>query len=457
MPEIRHKQTQPFPDATYSELFIPDDGYLGTGVFEIELRRSAFDTMSFSILEAKRPDFSLEIRADPAEGVLRVHLGHEKSGSYELTSRQVYRLSTTMDADTQILKVPFERWHIGTVSVGGVALRSSVKGHRDDDWVLSNDPSAMGHPPNADKRVPCGGPFPEHEGTVVIAFPEPDLPDPLQQKLLDTFRTDVANFVFVAHHEGNTALEVYRDASKSLIYHHWNPSFGERKIAVPLVDLLDGQLRAILLSFSWSPQQSAVHVKLLRKDGKHEAREGFAFSHDKLLLVEDTLRRFDELLEDAKREEDAHQFLKAHPILLGLTSSINPLSKLKLGGDYVTDFVLREAADGYVFVEIERPTLALFKKGVPPERSAELNHAIEQIESWRAWINNHHTYLLTKLDGLTPDPMCWLVAGRRRNLTADQFTRLAQINATYRGLFRIYTYDDVADRVRNILMRVRGV
>jgi hypothetical protein len=41
-----------------------------------------------------------------------------------------------------------------------------------------------------------------------------------------------------------------------------------------------------------------------------------------------------------------------NPAVLGLTSVIDPISKLPLGSDFVTDFVLGEIPCGFVLVEI---------------------------------------------------------------------------------------------------------
>ncbi len=101
-----------------------------------------------------------------------------------------------------------------------------------------------------------------------------------------------------------------------------------------------------------------------------------------------------------------------------------PLSKFELGSDYVTDFVIQEAPTSYVFVKIERPQMRLFNKSKgnrPPERTQALNHAIEQLENWKAWIAKNHSYISNKLEGVAPSPVCWLIAGRRTCLsTAEQ-------------------------------------
>lgn len=154
------------------------------------------------------------------------------------------------------------------------------------------------------------------------------------------------------------------------------------------------------------------------------------------------------------KEEEVHQFLKNNSLIIGLTSIIEPISKFKLGDDYVTDFVIREIPDGYVFIEIERPDMKLFKKTTPPGRTHEFNHAIEQLESWKAWIGENYPYISQKLEGLSPNPVFWLIAGRRTNLSSEEKKRLAEINEQYRNVCKIFTYDDLIDRVKAVISKM---
>ena len=173
-----------------------------------------------------------------------------------------------------------------------------------------------------------------------------------------------------------------------------------------------------------------------------------------LAALQKKVAEFEALLESAAREEEAHQFLKANPTVLGLTSVIDPISKLPLGSDFVTDFVLDEIPYGFVLVEIEKATTRLFKKTSPPERTQELNHAIEQVEHWRAWVARNHSYIASKLPGISPTPLCWVIAGRSRDMDNDQEARLAQINEQQRGVYAILTYDDLLNRLKVVLGRI---
>jgi len=155
-----------------------------------------------------------------------------------------------------------------------------------------------------------------------------------------------------------------------------------------------------------------------------------------------------------KKEEEVHQFLRNNSIIIGLTSIIEPISKFKLGDDYVTDFVIREIPDGYVLIEIERPDMKLFKKTSPPERTQKFNHAIEQMEKWRAWVGENHSYISSKLKGISPNPLCWLIAGRKTKLSPEEIERLAEINDEYKGSYKIFTYDDLIDRVKAVIRKM---
>lgn len=176
--------------------------------------------------------------------------------------------------------------------------------------------------------------------------------------------------------------------------------------------------------------------------------------------VDRLLGQFQEFLELGVQEEVLHQFLKDSTQLLALTSSMDPISKFRLGSEYVTDFVIQEVPDGYVLVEIERPNIRLFnrpkKVGYPPERSRDFNHAIEQTEIWRAWVGRNHAYVNQQLPGISPTPLCWLIAGRSATLTTDEKQQLARYNEQQRHSLRVWTYDDFFERIETILRRMTG-
>jgi hypothetical protein len=105
------------------------------------------------------------------------------------------------------------------------------------------------------------------------------------------------------------------------------------------------------------------------------------------------MAEWDELLSGKHPEGIYHNFLARHAGLFLATSSHDAVvvSKLKLGADFESDFVIvrDNFSDGleYVFVEIEVPHERPLVGANRPGR--RLNFALGQINSWRQWIATH--------------------------------------------------------------------
>jgi hypothetical protein len=113
----------------------------------------------------------------------------------------------------------------------------------------------------------------------------------------------------------------------------------------------------------------------------------------KTKLYSDIVAEWQALLDDTNQNELAyHSFLQKTPaIFLTLSESYLAVSKLKLGSDYETDFVIVEEgySDGtlYELIEIESPHTNLFdQKGKP---TAKFNAALQQIRDWRRFLINN--------------------------------------------------------------------
>jgi hypothetical protein len=111
------------------------------------------------------------------------------------------------------------------------------------------------------------------------------------------------------------------------------------------------------------------------------------------------LAALEHALVTATREEDLQQVLQAHPSLLvhhlrgGHGRYVLP--KVRLGSEHVTDFIIGDRASyGYewVLVELESPFAKMFKQDGDP--SAALNHALQQVGSWRTWLARNLDYAM---------------------------------------------------------------
>lgn len=95
---------------------------------------------------------------------------------------------------------------------------------------------------------------------------------------------------------------------------------------------------------------------------------------------------------DQLKEADYHNFLAANPAIFLIESNAYlAISKLKLGSEYETDFVIVKEgySDGtiYELIEIESPHTALFDKSGKP--TAKLNAALQQIRDWKRFLINN--------------------------------------------------------------------
>lgn len=99
---------------------------------------------------------------------------------------------------------------------------------------------------------------------------------------------------------------------------------------------------------------------------------------------------------DTLKEQDYHRFLFKNPsMFLICHDAYLVLSKIKLGMDYETDFVIVEEgySEGtiYELIEIETPHTKLFdNKGKP---TAKLNSSLQQIRDWKRYLINNKSFL----------------------------------------------------------------
>ena len=127
-------------------------------------------------------------------------------------------------------------------------------------------------------------------------------------------------------------------------------------------------------------------------------------------IIAEFQRRLDE---QTNKEEPLHLFLRDNPILLA-PDHIKCLFKPKFGEKYVPDFILVQVADydeKCTLIEIEHAEHKLFTKNGDP--TAELNHAMTQIDDWRDWLKLNAGYgkanLVLKI--LNTDGIAMLISG----------------------------------------------
>lgn len=182
-----------------------------------------------------------------------------------------------------------------------------------------------------------------------------------------------------------------------------------------------------------------LNVEVYKPDASGQVR-------DPKLVVAERLRQlisaFESLLDDVSREEDLHAFLVSNPWLLE-AKAVNIQSKVRLGTEYVTDFVIELPTGDYVLVEIERANHNLYTAGNNP--TAALTHAVQQVEDWLEWCHTHGEYLRSSFPRIH-EPQGLVVIGRRGSLNSRSTKALRRRNASNK--VRVMTYDDLLDGTR---------
>ncbi len=165
--------------------------------------------------------------------------------------------------------------------------------------------------------------------------------------------------------------------------------------------------------------------------------------------------RFERIINTAEREEDLQKFLAENPFILAqqLPHCHHVIPKFRLGGRYVSDFLLLEIASSgweWVLVEIEPANAQLVtQSGQLAER---VRNGVQQVKDWRDWLMNNRDEAIRprSADGLGLQGIDyiwgWVVVGRRSQVT-DRFNRLRnQIQRDSR--IEIMTYDRLLNRFK---------
>ncbi len=176
--------------------------------------------------------------------------------------------------------------------------------------------------------------------------------------------------------------------------------------------------------------------------------------------LKELLSEYNNVLEDASKEEDLQQYLKQNQQLL--VFALNPTANIKchpkyaLGREHKTDFVLENDPPrpfSHIFVEIEPAAIQLFLTA-KAELCQRANHAISQLMDWRSWVKANIAYI--RGDFPTLDQCQYVVImGRNKDIDAKQRQRLNELNAEHNWRL-LLTYDDIADALEGLITNFEG-
>ena len=167
---------------------------------------------------------------------------------------------------------------------------------------------------------------------------------------------------------------------------------------------------------------------------------------------EDVINQFEDLLDDATKEEEVQQFLKEYPFLIRQSMYVYP--KQKLGEDFVTDFILVNMLDQgpkYTLVEIERPSMRILTEG--NEFTAEFKHAEKQILDWIIWLEQNQDYIQRRLERFE-SPSYLIIGGRSKDMTEEEKRYIRAWNRSQKNT-EFLSYDDLLVQARELLASLR--
>lgn len=145
------------------------------------------------------------------------------------------------------------------------------------------------------------------------------------------------------------------------------------------------------------------------------------YAHSQLLEI---AAQFLSLLQKEKKEEVVQKFLEHNKVLLARFHAQRLFIKPRILGKFNADFAVLDSQGVLTLIEIERPTLRLFKKN--GHLRSEFNHAYEQVQDWLDEVLRHRAAVIEGL-GLNADQVLSIrgcvVAGRAKSEKREHLRR----------------------------------
>jgi hypothetical protein len=196
--------------------------------------------------------------------------------------------------------------------------------------------------------------------------------------------------------------------------------------------------------------KKGLHGLLRRYETTINNISSVAAMYDRYAL-EEYCRQFKKILDsNPEKEEVLQEFLNEHKVFLHRFAALQIQAKPPILSKYNADFVILNNRKELLLVEIERSTIKLLKKsknafGV----TADLQHAIDQVRSWRQIFDDYRDAALANIDIDKKDVVKIrgiVIAGR----TPDNPDEARYFRSLDLGV-DLFTYDDlISDVVESI-------
>lgn len=192
--------------------------------------------------------------------------------------------------------------------------------------------------------------------------------------------------------------------------------------------------------------RESLHA-MLGRDVRMDApniSHGRRYGHEEIMLL---LDQFNRLLHEEDGEAPFQKFIEEHPVMLARFNALELRVKPSILGKHQPDFVVLDARHILWLIELERPSLQLFKKSehAMGHATAELNHAYEQVHDWLHACELHRFAVLDVL-GIKHEEVLdirgMVIGGRSKHDERDELRRHL---STLKRQVDFMTLDDLAE------------
>jgi hypothetical protein len=119
--------------------------------------------------------------------------------------------------------------------------------------------------------------------------------------------------------------------------------------------------------------------------------------------IKKVVKEYYDLLKQNKSEPYYQKFIENNPVILACFNAKKLFTKPNIIGKFQSDFAILDSRNLLLFIELERPSLKLFKKDGHP--TADLMHAYGQVRDWIDEFNKYSTAILDRLNLNTGEVM----------------------------------------------------
>lgn len=198
--------------------------------------------------------------------------------------------------------------------------------------------------------------------------------------------------------------------------------------------------------------KESLHAFLLKSDLDDKSSLSFLRNHSHGEVVR-VVNKYLKLLDTESKEQPVQKFIEDNAIILAKFNAKRLFYKPRILGKYEADFVVLDAGGCLWFIELERPSIQLFRKDGHPTQA--LLHAYQQVTDWLDEYRKNSGAVLDGL-GLTPESVRlvrgMVIAGRREAVPIDVLQRHHALGP-YKEI-DLLTCDDLAAALLEISKKV---